>query len=336
MKRQVWFFLLLAYAFTWLVWVTAGMFGVGPDHGEYFAAFGTAGPALAAIFLSRQGQGEITEPLSVRVFSFTILWLFAWAIYVANDKLRGIHVPTSVLYYSVVGLLAMIPAWILSGAFTRDPGVRKSIDTLVHPGNWRWQAISFFFWPAVLLIPAGIARVFHGQLVMPEPHGVGWMSAAFGGIYFLNNFLFTAALEEPGWRGYLLPQLQQRFSPLLASLLVWLPWALWHAPLDFHRPFRFALVQYLLIRVVFLIPISIILTWFYNRSGANVLTVAIFHAAMNTFPFVLPYYAPAMGLVILFAGIIVVADRMWLRRTILADLSATDRDTSQSSQSVSG
>lgn len=74
----------------------------------------------------------------------------------------------------------------------------------------------------------------------------------------------------------------------MASRLVWLPWALWHAPLDFHRPFRFTFVQYLLIRVVFLIPITILLTWLYNRSGGNLLTAVIFHAAMNAFPFVLP------------------------------------------------
>jgi membrane protease YdiL (CAAX protease family) len=122
-------------------------------------------------------------------------------------------------------------------------------------------------------------------------------------------------LEEPGWRGFLLPRLQQRFSPLIASLLVWFPWAFWHAPLDFHRPFRFTLVNYLLIRVVFLIPITIILTWLYNRSGANLLTVIIFHAAMNTFPFVLPYFQPAFALVILFAIIVIFTDRMWRPRT---------------------
>jgi uncharacterized protein len=311
MKSPIWRFLLLAYAVTWLVWITAQAFGVGPDRNEYFAGFGTAGPALAAIFLSRRGSGETTERFPARLFSFAVLWLLGWAVYIANDRLRGIHAPTSVLYYSVVCLLAMIPAWILSGAFTRDHGVRDLLRTFVHPSNWRWQGISFFFWPALLLVPAVIAHFFHGPLVTPHRTGALWMSAAFGGIFFLNNFLFTAALEEPGWRGFLLPHLQQRFSPLLSSLIVWLPWAFWHAPLDFHRPFRFTLVQYVLIRVVFAIPINIILAWLYNRSGSNLLTVAIFHAAMNTFPFVLPYYAPAYVLVIVFAVIVIFTDRMW-------------------------
>jgi len=313
MKRQVWLYLILAYAIAWLIWITAQLCGVGPDRGEYIAAFGVAGPALAAVFLSRRGQDTADEPLPTSLLTFTLLWLFAWAIYLANDKLRGVHPTASITYYLLVGLLAAIPAWILSGAFTRDPGVRELLRALVRPSNWRWQAIAFFFWPALLLIPAAIAHFFHEPLMRPQPRATAWLSAAYAGVSFLNNFLFTAVLEEPGWRGFLLPHLQQRFSPLLASLLVWLPWALWHAPLDFYRPFRFTLLNYLLIRVVFLIPITIVLTWFYNRSNSNLLAVVIFHAAMNTFPFVLPYYQPAFALVILWAITVIFTDRMWRR-----------------------
>jgi membrane protease YdiL (CAAX protease family) len=310
MKKETWFFLILAYAIAWLVWITVG-FVAFVGVGGYVLAFGTAGPAIAAILLSRRGQGEVTQGLPTRIFSFAVLWLFATAICIANDKLRGLHTSSPIRYYLLLPLLAMIPTWILSGAFTRDPGVRELLHSLVHPGNWRWQAVAFFFWPAILLIPAGIAHLFHAPLTWPQHRDTIRLSTAYGGIAFLSAFLFTAALEEPGWRGFLLPRLQQRFSPLLASILVWFPWALWHAPLDFHRPFRFTLVTYLLIRVVFLIPITIILTWLYNRSGANLLTVVIFHAAMNTFPFVLPYFQPAFALVILFAVIVIFTDRMW-------------------------
>ena len=313
MKRQIWLYLILVYAFTWLIWITAQLFGVGPDRGEYIAAFGTAGPALAAIFLSRRGQDTAGARLPTRLLSFALLWLFAWAVYLANDKLRGVHPTSSITYYLLVGLLATIPAWILSGAFTRDPGVRELLRPLVHPSNWRWQTAAFFFWPALLLIPAAIAHLAHQPLTSPQPRDTLWLSVVYAGISFLNNFLFTAALEEPGWRGFLLPSLQQRFSSLVASLLVWFPWALWHAPLDVHRPFRFTLATYLLVRVVFLIPITIILTWFYNRSSSNLLTTVIFHAAMNTFPFVLPYDQPAFALVILFAIAIIFTDRMWRR-----------------------
>jgi hypothetical protein len=76
-----------------------------------------------------------------------------------------------------------------------------------------------------------------------------------------------------------------------------------------------------LIRVVFLMPMTIILAWFYNRCGANLLTVVIFHAAMNTFPFLLPNYPPAYALVILFAIAVIFTDRMWRRRPVISGFS---------------
>lgn len=311
MKKQIWLFLLLTYGMSWSVWITAQFFGAGPDHGEYIVAFGSAGPALAAILLSRRGPDNLVKPRFGRFVFFTAIWLVAWPVYVVNDNLRGIHAPNSLTYYSLVGLLAMIPAWILSGAFTRDARVGELLGNFTRPANWRWQAFAFFFWPIILLVPGAIVYLLHGPLVTPRHDGSLRLLALYAVISFLSNFLFTAALEEPGWRGYLLPQLQHRFSPLLASLFVWLPWAVWHAPLDFHRPLRFTLVQYLLIRVVFLIPMSVIMTWLYNRSRGNLLAVTIFHTSMNTFPFVLPYSPAAFGLIMVFAVVVILTDRMW-------------------------
>ena len=137
-------------------------------------------------------------------------------------------------------------------------------------------------------------------------------------IFFLYNLLFVATEEEPGWRGFLLDRLQRNFSPLSATLLIWLPWALWHAPVDYYRPTRFTWVQEILLRVVFLIPLSIVLTWFYNRSGRSIQATAIFHASMNTFPYVVPYYQPAWFVILIFAAYAVIADRMWSRGSIAA------------------
>jgi membrane protease YdiL (CAAX protease family) len=332
MKSPSWFFLLLALAISWLIWIVTLLLGAGPGHNEYILGFGSAGPALAAILLSRSGSGAISDRLPARLFSFAVLWLFAAAIYLTHDKLRGIHPPASFRYHLLVALLAMIPAWILSGAFTRDSGVRELLETLVHPSNWPWQAVAFFFFPVILLIPASFANYFHGTVIRPEPHGTLWLSTAFGGVSFLNNFLFTAAFEEPGWRGFLLPRLQQHFSPLLASLFVWFFWALWHAPLDFSGGVGTSWRTYLLVRVIFLFPMTILFTWLYNRSGGNLLSVAIFHAAMNTFPFVLPYSPKGLSLLFLFAVIIIYTDRMWRP---LTGTSAVPHDSSSSSASAS-
>jgi membrane protease YdiL (CAAX protease family) len=205
---------------------------------------------------------------------------------------------------------AILPAWVVSGAFSRDAGVRTLLRRLVHrPGRWSFYAL--FSFPVFMLIPAGIVHLFGGPLVWPGEQGTPLVLAARAAVFLGYNILFVAVLEEPGWRGFLLDRLQSRIAPLWATLLVWLPWALWHGPLDYFRPTPFSLINWLLIRVVFLIPLAIILTWFYNRSGRSIQAAALFHASMNTFPFVLPYSMPAFGLLFVWAGYAVVDGKMW-------------------------
>jgi hypothetical protein len=50
-------------------------------------------------------------------------------------------------------------------------------------------------------------------------------------IMFLFVMLGGGGLEEPGWRGFALPLLQRRYSPLRASLILAVIWTFWHWPL---------------------------------------------------------------------------------------------------------
>lgn len=303
----------MAFAISWTVWIGALKLGAGVGSGEYILAFGSAGPAIAAIFLSRKGRESIESSggLRLRALKFAVVWLLAWPVYLISDRLRGIPVPSGRAYYFLVGALALIPAWVLSGAFEHDSGVRELLRTLVHPRNLRSQATAFLFFPVFLLIPAEIVHLFGGTLVWPQPPRSTWSFLAFAAVFFLSNFLFSAVMEEPGWRGFLLPRLQQRFSPLIATLAVWLPSTIWHIPLDVSGGVARNWFFYLQVRVLFAIPMALILTWLYNRSAANLLSVAIFHASMNTFPFILPYSPKMLGLLILFAIFVVFQDRMW-------------------------
>jgi membrane protease YdiL (CAAX protease family) len=51
-----------------------------------------------------------------------------------------------------------------------------------------------------------------------------------------------------------------------------------------------------------MIPLAIILTWIYNRSGRSIQATALFHASMNTCPYVLPYSQPGMALLFVWAA----------------------------------
>ena len=92
--------------------------------------------------------------------------------------------------------------------------------------------------------------------------------------------LFGGGQEEPGWRGYLLPRLQEEHSSLRAALVVGVVWAAWHAPL-FVLPgaIQNDIAPWLYLPQV--VAMSVVLTWLTNVSRGSVLPAMLLHAGGN-------------------------------------------------------
>jgi len=121
-------------------------------------------------------------------------------VYIESDKLRAVTPNPSLSFGVIVALLAVVPAWIGSGALASDAGVRDLLGTLAVPLNWRWQAVAFFGLPVILLVPSAILRGFGGPVAWQGPSGTLSSRIAYGALMFLRNLFFTAYFEEPGWR----------------------------------------------------------------------------------------------------------------------------------------
>ena len=83
--------------------------------------------------------------------------------------------------------------------------------------------------------------------------------------------------EEPGWRGFALPRLQERFGPLLASLILGVLWAAWHAPGFPGGWMQGSILALLMGSMAF----SIIMTWVYNNTHGSILLMILLHSASN-------------------------------------------------------
>jgi len=170
---------------------------------------------------------------------------------------------------------------------------------------------------SITLVTSIAATRIHSGALLHQPRIVGsglsfslLVVVEFGYAFFVGG----GVSEEPGWRGFLLPRLQGRFSPLVASLLVWFPWALWHAPLDLAGYAGSTFAAYLRSRVFILVPLCIIITWVYNRCGKTILSAALFHSAFNVAPDFIPSTEWAVWIISIAALAATVANRMWQRR----------------------
>ncbi|WP_256253107.1 CPBP family intramembrane glutamic endopeptidase [Paenibacillus sp. UNC496MF] len=52
-------------------------------------------------------------------------------------------------------------------------------------------------------------------------------------MFLLGSLLGGPFGEEPGWRGYALPKLQEKYRILGASLILGVLWTMWHLPFFF-------------------------------------------------------------------------------------------------------
>jgi membrane protease YdiL (CAAX protease family) len=85
---------------------------------------------------------------------------------------------------------------------------------------------------------------------------------------FLVVLTVGGAFEEPGWRGFALGRLQERFSPVRATLLLGVVWGLWHIPV--YGPLAFP----------FITMLAFFYTYLNNRTG-SVLLVILLHASFT-------------------------------------------------------
>jgi len=149
-----------------------------------------------------------------------------------------------------------------------------------------WGALALLFYPALILLSILAGSLLEQQPIaacrfpVPEtgPALIGLIAARF----LYQFFFFNATGEEVGWRGFALPRLQARHSPLLASLILacfWIPWHLflWRAQGGAVTSWGYWMGQGSMIALS-----SIITAWFYNRSKGSILVAGILHAADNT------------------------------------------------------
>ncbi|MGG3888586.1 CPBP family intramembrane glutamic endopeptidase [Metabacillus fastidiosus] len=101
--------------------------------------------------------------------------------------------------------------------------------------------------------------------------------------YFLKNLLSGPLGEEIGWRSFALMELQKKYSPLKASIIIGFWWGIWHFPIWFTTGYTgMDLIKYILFFMIAIISTTIIITTFYNLNQNLTIPITI-HLFFNLF-----------------------------------------------------
>jgi len=310
-RHQVAAFFILTFLITWPWFYLVYFMFPGNDLVQVTGFLAVFSPAFSAMLISaivdprpKQGSGR------QRWIAFGVFWLLSWIVmtlyYWQVVKLKLI---VAVILWAI---FATLPAWVLSSAFARTPGVHKHFSTLVRPrGNLLWYFVAMVTVPSLALLGAEITRLLGGQVMMSRSDGMslGEMVVFFT-LTFLSGFLCTGGInEESGWRGFALPRLQARFPVIVAIAIVWFFWSLWHIPYDLGQGVD---PEWMLLnRTLFTFTFSVLFAWVYNRTKGSILAPAIFHPSMNAFGNNLPFTTASVILYVALAVFAILYDRMW-------------------------
>lgn len=322
-RHPVWTFLVLAFAFTWFWWGLAILRGTAGSISPLLM-IGSLGPAFAAIYLSRTGArpaegGARRRHRRALVVALIVAGGVMLLRLATGGKmtLRGepglMSQGLGALDILLLVLAVYLVAVVLAAGRSRDPGIRARLSSLLQwrlPA-WGW-AFALFALPGIMLAGVALARLQGVDISTPPAFDHSWTAwVPLLVIAVLVTALYGGGLEEPGWRGFMLPELQKRFSPLSASLLIALAWSLWHLPLHVSGFYEGSVTSAMVLRTVRMIPMSILFTWLYNRSGGSLLLVVLLHAVNNNYRLLTPVSWWAMVPAIVVVIGLVVHDRMW-------------------------
>lgn len=211
-------------------------------------------------------QRASQEPIGTFLF---ILITLAAIVSVVQYTIYGLSFPDSaVIVYAWTPMIsAGVTVWAIGESVRDWIGQLGNVRVGLH-----WYLVGIGIMVLGTEFETIIALILGGDVVAPQYPLIGYV------INFAITLFLAGAIEELGWRGFLQPRLQRRFSALSASVAIGALWGLWHVPMIVAGAGDFTVFWEYMINII---VISVIFGWLYNSTDGALLVVMIAHAAHN-------------------------------------------------------
>jgi uncharacterized protein len=171
-----------------------------------------------------------------------------------------------------------VAAVVITAQESGRAGLRSLLSRIV-----RWRVAPFWYGVALLgpIVLQLVAMALHVGLGGQPPNPLAMVGALpIVLVTFVYMLIQVGIGEEVGWRGYALPRLQAGYGALLSSVILGVIWTLWHLPLFFNPATGYSLTPFWVF-LIFMLPVSILITWVFNSTGGSVPIIMILHAMLN-------------------------------------------------------
>lgn len=224
---------------------------------------------------------------------FVLTYILTWVIWVPSIlsreglRLLSFDVPIpGMLLILISGVTGpFLSAFIMASALEGKAGRRALFRQIV-----RWRA--GFRWYLLVLVGIPVVRFLGLTLAL----GIAPVQVLFHSPTLLAAYLpFTAlgliitVLEETGWMGFAVPQLQARIGPLSGAIVLGILWGVWHLPgflvagANVAHPVTDLLLlgRSLVILAILGAAVRVIMLWIFNSTRGSLLLAVLFHSAFD-------------------------------------------------------
>ncbi|MDR4189734.1 CPBP family intramembrane glutamic endopeptidase [Bacillus pseudomycoides] len=204
------------------------------------------------------------------ICTFIFTWIL-WGLLISLIKwdITTFGTPLAMILFVFGGIMPAISAISLKKKYGSKEEFRVFIKNIVN-------AKHHFAWYILLIVLAFIScylPTLFGGATMQKPLYVA--------LFNFPMMIIGGGVEEIGWRGFLQPALQKRFSSFLSTMIVSIIWAVWHLPLWFIPGTNQSQINFIYF-IITIIAVSFIYTTIYNATK-SIFMCLVFHALMNSF-----------------------------------------------------